>query len=271
MLALKSKEQRKFSVTTQQLSNSSLTESATKGMAERIFRETKEHNLRFIERIDSIDKQEQVIGFIEGYITRLRSMNMSKKAALKNLRDVFCCGFKISLYSVYLTGKVTKSIHGTFIHDERLYLVLLHINNKRPHASKMEKQCIGFSKHAIARILLRYKPYRLENNLLNLGIILEDTINALDHTKGMADGDKKWVYLPELGGFLLAKEANSYVLITVINETLMANQQKEEAIKNLKEIEAKDTVLLGCIESESKWLRECKELDHFEISNLSVY
>jgi hypothetical protein len=236
----------------ERISNNSLTESLTNGVAERLFRNGKEHAENFFLKHASLNCKDTLIESLKVKISNVRRAKLSKKAAINHITNLFYVAIKCAPGSVFIDGKY-KAILGSTIYNDRMFMARLNINTKRPHSSTIDQIPLGYSKHALSRILYRYKPKGLEKTLTNIASMMLDVIQTTSSPEKITEGEPVWFYLPKHGGFLIGKNNDGYVLVTFINETLMSPKQRAEAESTLAMIKQKNEALFDVIINQNIW------------------
>lgn len=235
------------------ISNSSLTESLTNGIAERIFRNGKEHTDGVVQKNNRFYCKDTIVESLASNISAIRHSGYNKKVSVQHILSLFYKAVKCGPNAIANTKNGNYSVIGSIIENERLFMVDLIINPKRPHTSVVNKKGIGYSKHALSRILYRYKPKKLDRVLSNLACLVMDLISTTNMEEEIEKNETAWLYVPKHGGFLIGKDKSEYVLITFINETLMTPIQSMQGEKTLLQVKENNIELFDIINSELIW------------------
>lgn len=158
---------------------------------------------------------------------------LTKKQAMHRLISLFTSSVYVDVdaFDINPLPKKINSIPdvlpGLTVENGRLLIKVLHTDIKKPTRSEVTTNGITFSKHAVSRIIYRFKPMFLSLDLL----FLTDCINALIQNALPVDDYEYWVPIENVGSLLLRRDEVQHGLfhvVTFVDYDKLTVEQKAE-------------------------------------------
>jgi hypothetical protein len=156
-----------------------------------------------------------------------------EKKIIAGLSDMF---FMTSFSSDYIdiNAREKSNTASLIVIDRLLYQIVLRIDHKRPHRTALLCPSIGFTQHAISRLIRRSKPEEIITLLSMATNICQIALVDFGIDKLFKDEDDRyWFPVSGIGYFLIApnETGEGYAVVTFIDSTMLSESQKEAADK----------------------------------------
>ncbi len=215
--------------------NYSLNESLCDGIAKRIFRIIAEHAANGA-NCDILDESSA-----SGLIVLKNAIDVIKqyaqKATLpkKTIIDALIVQFlsiassSSSDYAIKIGGgKLPTYVSGVIVDNRLIYGVKLKIDVRKPHRTEVCSSYIGFTRHALSRMIRRSKPddviflIALASDLCRYVIESARDIDLFKDNDGLY-----WIPVPTFGYFLLAKDSSceGFIVVTFVESGMLRDEQ----------------------------------------------
>ncbi len=168
---------------------------------------------------------------------------LTKRQALARLVGLFAGATYVDLAAFGLTPLPKKAkayprlLPGLTVHNGRLQTKVLSLKRNKPIRSEVLTNPIFYSKHAISRLIFRFKPMFLSLDLMHLNdcvnILL---VNACDPEKA-----EYWLPIANIGSFLLRRDnirPEVIHVVTFVDQDKLTQEQVNDGLRLLNILES---------------------------------
>lgn len=216
----------------------SLTESMCDGITRRLFKSVEMYSRDNGRPTSEFEGYPNIPGALFEYRVGLIACGPSGRRKKNELIiDEFCKIFfntasHPSVPKPNLKKETEWRLYGINYHEGALFGNIACFDFKKPQKTINLCVPIGFTIHSVSRLIYRFKPSCIERALYMVAILLMNIITLSDESEGKTPlvaepGYKKWVFVENLGGFLLAEHNGYYRIITTIDRDKMTDEQLE--------------------------------------------
>jgi hypothetical protein len=161
--------------------------------------------------------------------------NLSKRQALFRLVGLFTQATYVDIAAFNLeplpkkVEKYPNILPGLTVQNGRLQTKMLMLRAKNPVKSEVLTNSIFYSKHAVSRLIYRFKPMFLSLDLMSLG----DCINILLNNACDPVNNEYWVPIAGIGSFLVRRDEVQIELIhvvTFVDENKLTLEQRNSGL-----------------------------------------
>ena len=206
-----------------QIDSAGLTESLCDGLTKRIFQELEGLTQNFMESMGVTFLFSTVDDFLNAEISYIHcdrdgEDRLTKRQALARLVGLFAGATYVDLAAFGLTPLPKKAkeypslLPGLTVHNGRLQTKVLSLKRNKPVRSEVLTNPILYSKHAVSRLIFRFKPMFLSLDLMHLN----DCINILLVNACDPEKTEYWLPIANIGSFLLRRDEVQPELIHVV-------------------------------------------------------
>jgi hypothetical protein len=165
--------------------------------------------------------------------------NLSKRQALLRLVGLFTQATYVDIAAFNLVPLPKKAekypsiLPGLTVQNGRLQTKILMLSAKNPIKSEVLTNAIFYSKHAVSRLIYRFKPMFLSLDLLHLG----DCMNILLNNACDPRQTEYWIPIAGIGSFLLRRdERQSEVIhvVTFVDDNKLTQEQRNDGLRLLE-------------------------------------
>ena len=230
-----------------EIDSNNLTESLCDGLTKRIFSDLESYTTHFMQTMGAFYTFNTIGDLLNAEIPLIHSnqygdFNLSKREALARLVGLFTQAtyVDINAFNLYpLPKKIEKYprvLPGLTVQNGRLQIKVLILDAKKPTRSEVVTNAIFYSKHAISRLIYRFKPMFLSLDIMNLG----DCINILLNNACEPAQAEYWVPITNVGSFLLRRDEVQLEIIhvvTFVDENKLTQQQRNDGLRLLAKLQ----------------------------------